>query len=111
MGRADRIVLRLPRVAGQNYEVPAVPIQTGAVNHVLTTWVEAIPLAVEPVLEITDEEILVAHAEEAAGYAFAGLEAGIDGVQQFPLPINLMIADITDHPKRGPLSLQVQNEP
>ena len=67
---AGRIVLRIPRVAGLNHEVPAVPVQTSAVNHILTIGVEAIPLAVEPVVEpvfeVTDEEVVVAHAEEAA---------------------------------------------
>ena len=86
---AGRIVLRDPRVTGLNHEVPAVPIQAGAVDHVLTIGVEAIPLAVEPVFEVTDEEVLVAHAEEAAIYALAILETGVDGVQQFPLPILL----------------------
>ena len=89
MGPVGRIVLWFPRVAGLNHEVPAVPIQAGAVNHVLTIGVEAVPLAVEPVFEVTDEEVLVAHAEEAAGYALAVLEAGVDGVQQFSLPVLL----------------------
>ena len=89
MSWAGRIVLRIPRVAGLNHEVPAVPVQTSAVNHILTIGVEAIPLAVEPVFEVTDEEVVVAHAEEAAVYALAVLETDVDGVQQFPLPILL----------------------
>ena len=94
---AHRIVLWLPSVTGLNHEVPAVPIQTGAVDHVLTIGVEAIPLAIEPVLEITDEEVFVAHAEEAAGYALAALESDGDGVQQFPLPI-LLAEDVFMRP-------------
>ena len=89
VGRVGRIVLWLPRIAGLNHEVPAVPIQAGAVDHILIIGVEAVPLAVEPVLEVTDEEAFVAHAEEAAVYALAVLEAGVDGVQQFSLPILL----------------------
>ena len=89
MGRVCRIVLWLPRVAGLNREVPAVPIQAGPVNYVLTIGVEAIALAIEPVLEVTDEEVLVADAEEVRGDALAVLEAGVDGVQQFPLTILL----------------------
>ena len=77
----DRIVLRLPRVAGLNLEVPPVSIQAGAVNRVLTIRLEAIPLRVEPVLEITDEEVFVIHPEEAAGYALAVLESGVDSFQ------------------------------
>ena len=61
--------------------------QTGAVNDVLAVRVETVPLAVEPVLVVTDEEIPIAHPEEAAGHALTILEAGVDRVQQFPLPI------------------------
>ena len=89
MGRVGRIVLWLPRVARLNHEVPAVPIQARAVDHILIIGVEAVPLAVEPVLEVTDEEAFVAHAEEAVVYTLAVLEAGVDGVQQFSLPILL----------------------
>ena len=97
MGWVGRIVLRLPRVAGLNHEVPAVPIQAGAIYHVLTIGVEAVPLVVEPVFEVTDEEVLVAHAEEAAGYALAVLEAGVEGVQQFSLPV-LLAEDVSMGP-------------
>ena len=80
-GRIDGVVLGLARVSRLNHEVAAVPIETGAVDDVLTIIrVEAVPLAIEPVLVLTNEEVLVAHAEEAAVYALTVLEAGVDCV-------------------------------
>ena len=86
---AGWVVSWLSRVAGLNHEFATVPIQACPVDHVLTIGVEAIPLAIEPVFEVTDEEVLVADAEEAAGYTFVVLEAGVNGVQQFSLPVLL----------------------
>ena len=80
VGRAGGIVLWLPHVAGLNHEVPPVPIEPGSVNHVLTLGVEAVPLVIEPVFELTDEEVLVAHPEKSTCYALAVLEASVDGV-------------------------------
>ena len=80
VGRIGWVVLRLPGVAGLNHEVPAVPIQSGAVNHVLAVGVEAIPLAIEPVFEITYEEVLVPHAEKPTVNAFTVLETSVDSV-------------------------------
>ena len=90
---AGRIVLRLPRVAGLNHEVSPVPIQVGAVDHILAIGIKSVPLVVEPVLEVTDEEVPVTYVEEAAGYAFPVLEAGVDGIEQLSLSI-LLAEDI-----------------
>ena len=89
MGWANRVVLGFAGVAGLNQEVTPIPIQAGAVDHVLTIGVEAVPLAVEPVLEVADEQVLVAHAEEAALYPLAVPEAAVDCVNKFSLPILL----------------------
>ena len=62
---------------------PGGPGTGGAVDHILAIGVEAVPLGV------TDEEVLVAHAKEAAGYTLAVLETCVDGVQQFSLAISL----------------------
>ena len=53
----------------------------GPVDDVLAiTWIEAVQLAVEPAFEVTDEELPVAHAEEASVYALTAPEACVDCV-------------------------------
>ncbi len=85
-GWVGRLVHRPACVPGLDDVVSAVSIEAGAINYVLTIGIETVPLAVEPVIELTNEEVLVGNAEEAAVYALAVLETGVDGVQQFQLP-------------------------
>lgn len=89
VSRTGRIVLRHPGVSGLNHEVPTVPVQLSAVDHVLTVGVEAVPLAIESILVVANEKVIVAHTKETTVYALAILEAGVDCVQQFPLSILL----------------------
>ena len=83
------VVRWIPLVAGLDREVPAVPLGSGRVDHILAIGVEAVSMAVGPVLEVIDEEVPVTHAEEAAGYTLAVLETLVDGGQQFSLAISL----------------------
>ena len=54
--RVDRIVLRLTRVSGLDHKVPAVPVEVGAVQHVVDSRLQVVPVGHQPVLVVADEE-------------------------------------------------------
>ena len=100
MRRVRRVVLEFARVARLDNEVPPVTVQVCPVQHVVLFVVEVdlVPVGHEPVLVVADEQVGVASAEEAAGDAFAGAEAGPDRLDQLALTV-LAAEDILVGPR------------
>ena len=89
MLRARRVVLESARVARLDDEVPPVAVQACPVQHVVlfVVKVHRVPVGHEPVLVVADEQVGVASAEEAAGDALAGAEAGSYRLDQLALTV------------------------
>ena len=88
-GWVNRIVFGLAGVAGLNLEVPPVPVETGAIDHVFATRFQVVPVGHQPILVIVDKKVGVVHAEETAGYASTSPEPPTDCFQKLPLPVLL----------------------
>ena len=87
MGWVNRVVLGLAGFPRLNHEVTAVPVKTGAVQHVVHPGYQVVPVGHQPVFVIADEKVGVGHAKEAAGHTLASAEAIADGFQKLLLPV------------------------
>ena len=85
--RCNRIVLRLTRIPVLDNKVPSVPVEPGAVNHVVASGLYIVPVGHQPVFVVANEEVCVSRTEKAASHAFSGAEPLADYLEEFPLSV------------------------
>ncbi len=85
--RPCRVVLRLARVARLDYKIPSIPVQAGAVQDIVDSRFQFVPMGLKPILVVPNEQVVLFQMEEAAGYALPGAEPGGYRVQQLSLPV------------------------